>query len=75
VSGSLAAQGASLEETAAIMAAIERFRNDTAPPPRRRGIGAAGGWLRAARLEDAGGGAEALTAWGDPHPWGRPDDA
>jgi hypothetical protein len=62
-------QGASPEEAAAILIAILRFARDTAPPPRRRN-GRSGGWLRAGRLEDVGGSAEDLSAWGDPHPWG-----
>jgi hypothetical protein len=46
----LISPSASGEETAAIVAAVERFRRDTAP----RGAPAAGhtdGWLRAAILE------------------------
>jgi hypothetical protein len=37
-------------EAAAIAAALERFRAETAPPPRRAAL-AQSGWLRAARLE------------------------
>jgi hypothetical protein len=64
----LEAQGASPEEAAAIIAAIERFARDTAaavaPPP-----AAADGWLRSGRLE-AVGELEELGAWRDWHPWG-----
>ncbi len=38
------------EETAAIMAAVERFRRETAPPP-VSAMADADGWLRAAILE------------------------
>jgi hypothetical protein len=37
-------------EAAAIAAALERFRAETAPPPRPASA-AQSGWLRAARLE------------------------
>ena len=37
-------------EAAAIAAALERFRQETAPPPRPASA-AQSGWLRAARLE------------------------
>jgi hypothetical protein len=65
----LAVQGASPVEAAAIMAAIERFRLDTAPPP-----AAAAGvprWLRAGRLEAAGACSDERSPWGDSHPWGK----
>jgi len=61
---------ASPQETAAIVAAIEQFARDTAPPA-RPAARAGDPWLRAARLEDAGEPANAALAWGDPHPWGR----
>jgi hypothetical protein len=38
------------QEAAAIAAALERFRQETAPPPRPQSA-AQSGWLRAARLE------------------------
>jgi hypothetical protein len=44
------APSASPEETAAIVAAIERFRRATAPPAEPRSSGQEG-WLRAAILE------------------------
>jgi len=61
---------ASPEEAAAIVAAVERFLRDHAPPPRRP---APSGWLRAARLEAvrADGRRVGPAAWGDGHPWGR----
>jgi hypothetical protein len=65
----LAAQGASPEEAAAIVAAIERFARDTAAPARRSPPGDGDRWLRAARLESVGGSPDELGPWGDPHPW------
>jgi hypothetical protein len=41
---------ASPEEAAAVIAAIEQFMRDTAPPPAEEKE-TVGGWLRAARLE------------------------
>ena len=60
--------GATPEEAAAVVAAIEQFLRDTAPPvaPPREGLG---GWARAARLEGVGREPDAPSAWGDPHPW------
>jgi hypothetical protein len=65
----LIAPSASPAEAAAIVAALERFMRDTAPPlaapaPARNR------WLRAARLEGVGHAPHAASAWGDPHPWG-----
>jgi len=68
----LAAQGASPQEAAAIVAAIERFARDTAAPERRPPPRDGDRWLRAARLEGAGGSPDELGPWGDEHPWGRP---
>jgi hypothetical protein len=67
--GALAAQGASPEEAAAIIAAIERFARDTAATAVAPPV-AAGGWLRAGTLEAVGALPEELAAWGDGHPWG-----
>ena len=39
------------EEAAAILAAIERFERDTAPPPVEGGPTVVSPWVRAARLE------------------------
>jgi len=60
---------ASPEEAAAVVAAIERFLRETAPPaaapaPRQNP------WLRAALLEATGREPDAPSPWGDPHPWG-----
>ena len=64
---------ASPEEAAAVVAALERFLRDHAPPQAPKGAGPPG-WTRAARLEAAhadgrwvGGRAR---SWGDQHPWG-----
>jgi len=50
-------------EAAAIIAAIERFERQTAPPPHPR---TQDGWLRAARLEAVGRDPGGLAEWGDP---------
>jgi hypothetical protein len=59
---------ASPAEAAAIMAALERFMRDTAPPrtPRTQ---ARDPWTRAAMLEGVGREDDRPSAWGDPHPW------
>jgi hypothetical protein len=46
----LRGSSASPEEAAAVMAAVEQFLRDTAPPA-APAAPAIGGWLRAARLE------------------------
>jgi hypothetical protein len=65
----LIAPGASPEEAAAIVAALERFVADRAaapPPPVPRSR--PGGWLRAALREGVGRGVRRHGGWGDPHP-------
>jgi hypothetical protein len=67
---SIVAPGASPEEAAAVVAAIERFLRETAPPPAppapRRDP-----WARAALLEATGREADAAAGpWGDAEPWG-----
>lgn len=62
---------ASPQEAAAVVAAVERFLRDHAPPqapPTSR----PSAWTRAARLEAARADAHwiAPSPWGDPHPWG-----
>jgi hypothetical protein len=59
---------ASPEEAAAVMAAIEQFLRDTAPPPAPREA-RPNPWLRVARLEAVGREPDEPSAWGDPHPW------
>jgi hypothetical protein len=62
---------ASPEEAAAVVAALERFLRDHAPPLQERPTGPSG-WTRAARLEaaHADGRWVGPAAWGDAHPWG-----
>jgi hypothetical protein len=66
----LVAPRATSEEAAAIVAALEHFMRETAPPaapaPERPNP-----WVRAARLEGVGAGQAPATPWGDAHPWGR----
>jgi hypothetical protein len=56
------------EEAAAVIAAVEQFMRDTAPPPAPPAP-APDRWLRAARMEGVGREPDAPTPWGDPHPW------
>ena len=55
------------QEAAAIVAALERFRRDTAAAPPRQ-LPALGGWLRAARLEAVRSAPETPAPWGDSRP-------
>lgn len=64
----LIAPSASPAEAAAIVAALERFMRDTAPPP-AAAEPHEDGWTRAARREGVGLPA-GLSPWGDAHPWG-----
>jgi len=66
----LVAPGASPEEAAAVVAAIERFMRETAPPP-ALAPARTNPWARAARLEGVQRGIAAPTPWGDDFPWGR----
>jgi hypothetical protein len=65
----IVAPSASPEEAAAVVAAVERFLRDYAPPlapaapPRNP-------WQRAALLEATGREPDAPSPWGDPVPWG-----
>jgi hypothetical protein len=65
----IVAPSASPEEAAAVVAALERFMRDTAPPPVSAGP-ARNPWVRAARLEGTGRAPDGPSPWGDPHPWG-----
>jgi hypothetical protein len=65
----LLGSSASPAEAAAVMAAVEQFLRNTAPPPAAPEP-RTNPWLRAARLEGLGRGASAPEPWGDPHPWG-----
>jgi hypothetical protein len=55
------------QEAAAIVAALERFRRDTAAAPARE-LPAPGGWLRAARLEAVRSAPGTPARWGDSRP-------
>ncbi len=57
----IVAPAASPEEAAAVVAALERFLRDTAPPPAPPPAPRRSGWERAARLEAVGE--------SEPHPW------
>ena len=65
----ISGSSASPEEAAAVVAAIERFMRETAPPltasapPRNP-------WLRAGLLEGTGREPDAPSPWGDPVSWG-----
>ena len=63
-------QAATPAEAAAVMAAVEQFLRDTAPPPAPRHA-PVNPWLRTALLEGVGREPDAPSPWGDPHPWGR----
>jgi hypothetical protein len=65
----IVAPAASPEEAAAVVAALERFMRETAPPP-APAPAARNPWVRAARLEAVGLEPEGLAPWGDGHPWG-----
>jgi hypothetical protein len=65
----IVAPSASPQEAAAVVAALERFMRETAPPLADTGA-RRNPWLRAALLEGVGLDAVDLTPWGDPLPWG-----
>jgi hypothetical protein len=63
-----AGTAASPAEAAAIVAALERFMRDTAPPL-ASAPASPDPWARAAILEAVGHEDDAPSAWGDPLPW------
>jgi hypothetical protein len=65
----IVAPGASPEEAAAVVAAIERFMRDTAPPP-VTAPARPPRWVRAGRLEAVFRDPGARTPWGDGVHWG-----
>ena len=65
----IVAPAASPEEAAAVIAALERFMRDTAPPASPTGP-PRNPWQRAALLEATGREPDAPSPWGDPVPWG-----
>ncbi len=66
-----ATASASPEEAAAIVAAIEGFLRDTAPPPSPAAGPSISPWVRAGLFEAAGLDPAGPSPWGDPEPWGR----
>ena len=65
----IVAPGASPAEAAAVVAALEQFMRDVAPPlapprPHRDP------WQRTALLEGVSHDSDVLTPWGDGMPWG-----
>ena len=56
------------EEAAAVVAAIERFIADTAPPPSAEGRPSP--WQRAALLDGVQAKEAVVSAWGEPLSWG-----
>ena len=65
----IVAPAASPEEAAAVVAALERFMRDTAPPPAASGT-PRNPWQRAALLEATNREPDEPSPWGDPIPWG-----
>ena len=65
----IVAPSASPEEAAAVVAALERFMRETAPPP-APAEPRPNPWARTALLEGVERDSPGLTAWGDGMPWG-----
>jgi hypothetical protein len=65
----IVAPAASPEEAAAVVAAVERFLRETAPPPAQPAP-YRNPWQRTALLEGVDRDAGSPTAWGDGNPWG-----
>lgn len=66
---SIVAPSASPEQAAAVMAALERFMRDTAPPP-APAAAPRRPWQRAALFEGMRGESLGPFPWIDPGPWG-----
>jgi hypothetical protein len=66
----IVAPGASPEEAAAVVAALERFMRDTAPTPAPAPPPGPPAWARAALLEAAGYTDTATVPWGGAARWG-----
>ncbi|HEY8583921.1 MAG TPA: hypothetical protein VIL49_13280 [Capillimicrobium sp.] len=64
----IVAPSASPEEAAAVVAALEQFMRDTAPPPAAPAP-RVNPWLRAAMLENVERDVTGPTPWGDGMPW------
>jgi hypothetical protein len=72
VAGGLSSEGPERAAAkAAVVAAVERFLRDHAPPVEPAGARTSP-WTRAARLEAAGADGRWVgpATWGDAHPWG-----
>ncbi len=65
----LVTPAASPEEAAAVIAAVERFLRDTAPPP-APAEPVVPAWVRAARHEAVGLAPDEPSPWGPPPAWG-----
>jgi hypothetical protein len=65
----IVAPSAAPDEAAAVVAALEQFLRDTAPPPAPAGP-RRDPWQRAALLEGVGAGSVDHSPWGEWHPWG-----
>jgi hypothetical protein len=65
----IVAPSASPEEAAAVVAALERFMRETAPPP-APAEEPPNPWARTALLEGVDRESGGLTPWGDGTPWG-----
>ena len=65
----LIAPSASPEEAAAVIAAVEQFLRDTAPPLAAEAP-KVDPWFRAALLEQTGREPDGPSPWGDGTPWG-----
>lgn len=64
----ITAPGATPEEAAAVVAALERFMRDHAPTPAAAGP-TMSGWLRAALREGVDRGSAAPSGWSERSPW------
>jgi hypothetical protein len=65
----IVAPGADPAEAAAVIAAVEQFLRDTAPPA-APAAAPRDPWQRTALLEGVTRDSDSLTAWGDGMPWG-----
>ena len=63
---SIIAPAASPEEAAAVVAALERFMRDTAPPLAPQAPSGRSAWARASLLEATGHGPDEPVAWHRP---------
>lgn len=66
----IVAPGASEAEAAAVIAALEQFMRDTAPPPPAPAGPRMSAWERTGLLEGTNRDEDGLSAWGDGQPWG-----